>query len=70
MVGKFASMKKLKDISDQFTKIDSLIVEILNCASEDFLGLNERFKEAYSKSTYISSNAEEVFKAYASSLHQ
>lgn len=67
MVGKFASMKKLKDISDQFTKIDSLIVEILNCASEDFLGLNERFKEAYSKSTYISSNAEEVFKAYASS---
>lgn len=67
MVGKFASMKKLKDISDQFTKIDSLIVEILNCAAEDFLGLNERFKEAYSKSTYISSNAEEVFKAYASS---
>lgn len=60
-------MKKLKDISDQFTKIDSLIVEILNCAAEDFLGLNERFKEAYSKSTYISSNAEEVFKAYASS---
>lgn len=67
MVGKFASMKKLKDISDQFTKIDSLIVEILNCAAEDFLGLSERFKEAYSKSTYISSNAEEVFKAYASS---
>ncbi|MEW5846196.1 MAG: hypothetical protein AB1777_08025 [Bacteroidota bacterium] len=60
-------MKKLKEISDQFSKIDSLIVEILNCAAEDFLGLNERFKEAYSKSTYISSNAEEVFTAYASS---
>lgn len=67
MGGNLSIMKKLKEISDQFSKIDSLIVEILNCAAEDFLGLNERFKEAYSKSTYISSNAEEVFTAYASS---
>ncbi|HDP76275.1 MAG TPA: hypothetical protein ENN49_10520 [Bacteroidales bacterium] len=60
-------MKKIKEISEQFTVIDSLIVEILNCAAEDFLGLNERFKEAYAKSTSISANAEEVFAVYASS---
>lgn len=60
-------MKKIKEISEQFAVIDSLIVEILNCAAEDFLGLNERFKEAYAKSTSISANAEEVFTVYASS---
>jgi len=60
-------MEKIKEISEQFAVIDSLIVEILNCAAEDFLGLNERFKEAYSKSTSISANAEEVFTVYASS---
>ncbi len=60
-------MIKIKEISEQFAVIDSLIVEILNCAAEDFLGLNERFKEAYSKSTSISANAEEVFAVYASS---
>lgn len=60
-------MKKIRVISEQFALIDSLIVEILNCAAEDFLGLNERFKEAYSKSTTISANAEKVFTVYASS---
>lgn len=60
-------MKIVKEISEQFALIDSLIVEILNCAAEDFLGLNERFKEAYLKSTTISANAEKVFTVYASS---
>lgn len=59
-------MKKIKEISEQFAVIDSLIVDTLNCAAEDFLGLNERFKEAYSKSTIISAKAEEVFALYAS----
>lgn len=60
-------MQSVKEITSKFADIDRLIIEILRCAAEDFLGLNANFREIYSKSTFISSNAEEMFSVYAES---
>ncbi|GEM_PF-1385554 len=60
-------MHSIKEISARFAEIDRLIIEILNCAAEDFLGLNTSFKEIYAKSTLISNNAEDLFSLVGTS---
>ncbi|MDI3528078.1 MAG: hypothetical protein PWR03_2262 [Tenuifilum sp.] len=61
-------MANINQISDYFTKVDSNVVEILSCAANDFLSLNNRFKEAHKGSTYILENAEKIISIYSSSF--
>lgn len=53
----------VKDISSIFFRIDEQIIELHNCSSEDFLGLNADFKKYYKQSKVISENANEIFKS-------
>ena len=52
----------VKDISSIFFRIDEQIIELHNCSSEDFLGLNADFKKYYKQSKTISENASEIFR--------
>ncbi|MHC1704421.1 MAG: hypothetical protein AB9846_10975 [Tenuifilaceae bacterium] len=61
----FLSALSVKDISAIFFKIDEQILELHNCSSDDFLGLNSDFKKYYKQSKSISENANEIFKTLA-----
>ncbi len=52
----------VNDFIDIFTKIDGQIIELHKCSSDDFLGLNNDFKEYYRQSKVISKNASEIFE--------
>ena len=51
-----------QSINNYLAQVDLKIVELLECASNDFLSLNEDFKQLYKFATTISENAEHIFK--------
>ena len=62
--------KGLNIVTDKFTQIDKKILELLQCSSDDFMGLNINFKELYRSSSLISKNATEIFEILADSSTQ
>lgn len=50
-----------KDICKIFTTIDSKIYSLHECSSDDFLRLNNDFKQLYNQSKLISENVAEIF---------
>lgn len=54
--------RDLKNITSKFTQIDTKIIELLQCSSDDFLGLNADFKELYRSSSAISKSATDIFE--------
>lgn len=62
--------KGLNIVTDKFTQIDKKILELLQCSSDDFMGLNINFKELYRSSSLISKNATEIFEILADSNTQ
>lgn len=54
--------RDLKNITSKFTQIDTKIIELLQCSSDDFLGLNSDFKELYRSSSSISKSATDIFE--------
>ncbi len=59
--------RDLKNITDKFTQIDTKIIELLQCSSDDFLGLNTDFKELFRSSSSISKNASVIFEILSES---
>jgi len=59
--------RDLKNITDKFTQIDTKIIELLQCSSDDFLGLNTDFKELFRSSSSISKNATVIFEILSES---
>lgn len=53
--------RDLHNITDKFTHIDTKIIELLQCSSDDFLGLNADFKELFRSSSSLSKNATSIF---------
>ncbi len=51
----------LEDFIEIFKTIDCQILELHQCSSEDFLGLNADFKQYFRQSKTISQNASEIF---------
>lgn len=51
----------LNNITGKFTQIDTKIIELLQCSSDDFLGLNTDFKELFKSSSLLSKNASSIF---------
>ncbi len=59
--------RDLKNITSKFTQIDTKIIELLQCSSDDFLGLNADFKELYRSSSAISKSATDIFEILSDS---
>ncbi|MGE0078074.1 MAG: hypothetical protein AB7S48_09460 [Bacteroidales bacterium] len=59
--------KGLNIVTDKFTQIDTKILELLQCASDDFKGLNSSFKELFRSSSLLSKNATEIFEILSDS---
>lgn len=54
--------RDINNITEKFTQIDIKILELLQCSSDDFMGLNSNFKELYRSSSLLSKNATEIFE--------
>ncbi|BDX39361.1 hypothetical protein CYCD_27160 [Tenuifilaceae bacterium CYCD] len=54
--------RDINNITEKFTQIDTKILELLQCSSDDFMGLNSNFKELYRSSSLLSKNATEIFE--------
>jgi len=54
--------RDINSITEKFTQIDTKILELLQCASDDFMGLNSNFKELFRSSSLLSKNATEIFE--------
>lgn len=50
----------MKNITETFSKVDSKILELLKCASNDFMGLNTSFKEIAKESKEIINNSLQI----------
>ena len=59
--------RDLKNITSKFTQIDTKIIELLQCSSDDFLGLNTDFKALYRSSSAISKSATDIFEILSDS---
>ncbi len=59
--------RDLKNITSKFTQIDTKIIELLQCSSDDFLGLNADFKALYRSSSAISKSATDIFEILSDS---
>ncbi|MCB8963938.1 MAG: hypothetical protein H6536_02720 [Bacteroidales bacterium] len=53
--------RDLHNITEKFRQIDQKILELLQCASDDFMGLNTNFKELFRSSSLLSKNASSIF---------
>ncbi len=53
---------KVEEAINSFTIIDELIVQILDCSSNDFLSLNNHFKNYYNESKNIANNASRIIQ--------
>jgi hypothetical protein len=51
----------IKEFIEIFVGIDQQIIELHQCSSDDFLGLNSDFKQYYRQSKLISENATQIF---------
>lgn len=60
-------IEDLSEITDRFSRIDSKIIELLQCSSDDFLGLNTDFKALFRSSSMLSKNASDIFDILADS---
>lgn len=54
----------VKEISLIFSKIDSKLLSLHKCSSDDFLNLNEDFKKLYSQSKIISDNVQIILTIF------
>jgi hypothetical protein len=53
----------IKEFCDIFLRIDEQILQLHQCSSDDFLGLNTDFKQYFKQSKIISDNASEIFRS-------
>jgi hypothetical protein len=51
----------IKEFIEIFVGIDEQIIQLHQCSSDDFLGLNSDFKQYYRQSKFISENASQIF---------
>ncbi len=57
----------IREFINIFGDIDEKILQLHQCSSDDFLGLNADFKQYYNQSKLISSNATDIFNELAES---
>jgi ABC-type transporter Mla subunit MlaD len=55
----------INEFTDVFVGIDIQILQLHQCSSDDFLGLNADFKKYYHQTKSISENAKQIFQALA-----
>jgi hypothetical protein len=57
----------IHEFTDVFLGIDDQILQLHQCSSDDFLGLNADFKQYYKQTKAISDNASQIFNALTES---
>ena len=64
---KFTASISISEFTDVFLGIDDQILQLHQCSSDDFLGLNADFKQYYRQAKAISDNATQIFNALTES---
>jgi hypothetical protein len=62
---KFTASISISEFTDVFLGIDEQILQLHQCSSDDFLGLNADFKQYYRQAKALSDNAAQIFNALA-----